>query len=136
MSEHYEIISHARGEPRPAGCVGVRVYVPLSGCPSRSWSEALGAHLTTELTGHAAVGHLRINVNEIVQGDQIVLEGVEPSEAPALAQPLQRAIDGANRTATTDLHQAPNATQQEAQAIAGQIDATEPGTRSVPSTVI
>ena len=126
MSEHYEIISHARGEPRPAGCVGVRVYVRLSGCPSRSWSRALGARLATELTGHAAVGHLRININEIVQGDQIVLDGVESSEAPALAQPLQRAIDGTNQAARSDSHQAANATPQEAEAIAGQIAATEP----------
>ena len=123
MPEHYEIISHARGEPRPAGCVGVRVYVQLSGRPSRAWSQALGARLTTELAGHAAVGHLRININEIVQGDQIVLEGVEPGEAPALAQHLQRAIDGANETAPTHPHQAPNATRREAEAIAGQIDA-------------
>lgn len=135
MPEYYEIISPARGEPRPAGCVGVRVYVRLSGCPSRAWSQALGARLARELTGHAAVGYLRININEIVQGDQIVLEGVEPSEAPALAEPLQRAIDGANQAATTGPHQAPNATQQEADAIAGQIDANEPGTRSVPSSV-
>lgn len=134
MPEYYEIISHARGEPRPAGCVGVRVYVRLSGYPSRGWSQALGARLATELTGHAAVGHLRINVNEIVQGDQIVLDGVEPNEAPALAETLQRAIDGANQAATTGSHQAANATQQEAEAIAGQIDANEPRTRFV-STV-
>lgn len=125
MSEHHEIISHARGEPRPAGCVGVRIYVRLSGCPSRSWSQALGARLATELTGHAAVGHLRINVNEIVQGDQIVLDGVESSEAPALAQTLQRAIDGTNQAATAP-HQAANATPREAEAIAGQIVANEP----------
>ena len=133
MSEYYEIISHARGEPRPAGCVGVRVYVRLSGRPSRGWSQALGARLATELTGHAAVGHLRINVNEIVQGDQIVLDGVEPSEASALTQPLQRAIDGANRAATTGPDHAPNTTKQEAEAIAGQIDADEPRTTSVAS---
>jgi hypothetical protein len=126
MPEYYEIINHARGEPRAAGSVGVRVYVQLSGRPSRGWSQALGARLATELTGHAAVGHLRINVNELVQGDQIVLEGVEPNEASELAQPLQRAIDGANQAATTGPHRAPNATQQEAEAIAGQFDANEP----------
>jgi hypothetical protein len=134
MSEYYEIISHARGEPRPAGCVGVRVYVRLSGSPSRGWSQALGARLATELTGHAAVGHLRININEIVQGDQIVLDGVESIEASSLAQPLQRAIDGANEASTTHPHEAPNATQKEAEAIAGKMDANEPRTRSVLST--
>jgi hypothetical protein len=133
MSEYYEIISHARGEPRPAGCVGVRVYVQLSGSPSREWTQALGARLATELTGHAAVGHLRININDIVQGDQIVLDGVESREAQALTQPLQRAIDGANDASTTQPRQAPNATQQEAEAIAGKIDANEPRTRSAVS---
>ena len=41
MSEHHEIIGQARGEPRAAGCVGVRVRVRLSGCPSPRWSQAL-----------------------------------------------------------------------------------------------
>ena len=126
MSEHYEIISQARGEPRPAGCVGVRVYVRLSGRPSRSWSRALGARLATELTGHTAVGHLRINITEIVQGDQIVLDGVESSEAPALAEPLQRAIDGTNQAARSDPHPGANATPREAEAIAGRIVTNEP----------
>jgi hypothetical protein len=126
MSEHYEIIGQAHGEPRPSGCVGVRVWVRLSGCPSRPWSHAFGAHLATELSGHAAVGHLRINVNEIVQGDQIVLEGVESSEAPALAQPLQRAVDGANQAATREPYRERNVTQRDADAIAGQISVHEP----------
>ena len=126
MSEHYEMIGRARGEPRAAGCVGVRVRVRLSGCPSLRWSQALGGCLVTELAGHAAVGHLQININEIVQGDQIVLEGVESSEAPALAQPLQRAVDGANRAATGEPDRERNVTQQEADAIAGEIAVHEP----------
>jgi hypothetical protein len=121
MREHYEIISQARGEPRPAGCVGVRVRLRLSGCPSRRWSRAFGGHLATQLMGHAAVGHLRVNVDEIVQGDEIVLDGVEPSEAQALAEPLRQAVDAANRAATGEPHLARNVTQREADAVAGQI---------------
>jgi len=126
MSEHYEIISQARGEPRPADCVGVRVRLQVSGCPSRRWANAFGARLATELTGHAAVGHLRINQNDIVQGDQIVLEGVEPSEAPALAEPLRRAVDAANQAASREPDPARNVTQREADEIAGQILVNEP----------
>ena len=126
MSEHYEIIGRARGEPRAAGCVGVRVRVRLSGRPSRRWSQALCGHLATELAGHVAVGHLRININEIVQSDQIVLEGVESSEAPALAHSLQRAVDGANQAATDEPNRERNATQREADAIADQISVHGP----------
>ncbi len=125
MSEHYEIIGQARGEPRAAGCVGVLVRVQLSGCPSRRWSQVLGARLATELAGHPAVGHLRISINEIVQGDQIVLEGVESSEAPALGQPLQRAVDCANEATTGEPNRERNVAQQEADAIAGQISVHE-----------
>lgn len=123
MSEHFEIIGQAQGEPRPAGCVGVRVHVRLSGCPRRSWSHTLGAHLATELSGHAAVGHLRINVNEIVQGDEIVLDGVEATEATALAHALGRAVDAANKAATPEPTPARtrNVHQREADAIAGKL---------------
>src|SRR4051795_10225784 len=95
MSEQYRIVGEGRGEPLPAGRVGVRVRIPLSGCPSRRWSRDLSARLTNELVGHEAVGHLRLN--DIVQGDQLVLEGVEAREAPALADALRRAVDATNR---------------------------------------
>ena len=121
MSEHYEIVSHARGEPLPAGCVGVRVCVPLSGRPSRQWSHAFGGHLATELTGHRGVGHLRINIDQIVQADEIVLEGVEQDEASALAEPLQRSIDAANQSAEAEPNSARNVTQREANAVAARV---------------
>ena len=73
MSEDHNIISDARRESPPAGRVGVRVRVQLSGCPSGRWSRALSAHLSKELVGHAGVGHLRLK--EIVQGDQDRLGG-------------------------------------------------------------
>jgi hypothetical protein len=60
MSEEYQIVSRARGEPLPEGCTGVRVRVQLSGCPSRRWSLDLAARLSQALVGHAGVGHLRL----------------------------------------------------------------------------
>ena len=118
MSEEYRIVQ-VRGEPLPAGGVGVRVCVRLSGCPSRRWSRDVIARLGNELVGHAAVGHLRLD--EIVQGDQIVLEGVEASEAPALAGALRRAVDATNQTCTEGQNSSANVAQEEADAIADQI---------------
>jgi hypothetical protein len=83
MAEEHSIVGSAKGEPLPAGRVGVRLRIPLSGSPSRRWSRDLSARLTTELTGHAAVGHLVLN--EVVQGHEIVLDGVESAEAPNIA---------------------------------------------------
>jgi hypothetical protein len=115
MSEDYRIV-HVRGEPLPAGGVGVRVCVRLSGCPSRRWSRNVIARLGNELVGHAAVGHLRLN--EIVQGDQIVLEGVEPSEATAVADALRRAVAATNQTGTGEQHSTANMSQEKADAVA------------------
>ena len=122
MSEDYQIVSRARGEPLPAGCTGVRVRVQLSGCPSRRWSRDLAARLSQELVGHAAVGHLRLNVNDIVQADQIVLEGVEQCEAPALGDGLEQAVDAANRASADAPNPARNMTPKEADGIAHTIE--------------
>ena len=75
MSESHHIVGGVSAEPLPAGRVGARLRVPLSGMPSRRWSQALSAHLTSDLTGQRAVGHLLID--DIVQGSDLVLEGVE-----------------------------------------------------------
>ena len=48
-----------------------------------------------ELTGHAAIGHVRLN--ELVQGHEIVLEGVESDEAPNLANAVERAVDATHQ---------------------------------------
>ena len=123
MSESYRIAARPVGEPLAAGRVGVCVRVPLSGCPSKRWSHALSAELVNELVGRPAVGHLRIS--NIVQGDQIVLEGVEAPEAPHLGQTLQRAIDATNdRIARADARTGgrANATRADASAIARQVD--------------
>jgi RNA polymerase-binding transcription factor DksA len=135
MSEDYRIISQARGEPRPAGHVGVLVRLQLSGCPSRRWSRNLGGRLTRELVGRPGVGHLRISANDIVQGDQIVLEGVEASEARALADALQRAVDAANRATTDEVDQASNVTQREADAVAAEISMHDPSDTAIPRAV-
>jgi hypothetical protein len=100
MSEQHRIIGEARGEPLPADHVGVRLRIPLSGCPSRRWSLDLSARLTNELVGHPAVGHLRLN--DVVQGNELVLEGVERREVPALATALRRALDATNAARPDD----------------------------------
>src|SRR5437588_12799874 len=99
MSEDYRIISPPRGEPRSVGNVGVCVRIRLSGYPSRRWSRNLGARLTSELVGHHHVAHLRINVNDIVQGDETVREGAGDRAPPASATALPRAPDAANQSA-------------------------------------
>jgi hypothetical protein len=118
MSEHHQIVSDARGEPLP-GSVGVRVRIQLSGCPSGRWSRALRVNLSNELVGHAAVGHMRLN--DIVQGDQIVLDGVEASEAPTLAGSLRRAVEATNRAEIGEQNPTANAEQEEADAVAHQV---------------
>ena len=119
MVEQHQIVSDAHGEALAAGAVGVRVRFQLSGCPSSQWSRALRAHLSSELVDHAAVGHLRLN--EIVQGDQIVLEGVEASEAPRLARSLRRAVEAANQGTTVAKPSTANVAQKEADAVAHQM---------------
>ena len=104
----------------------MRVRVQLSGCPSQRWSGDLAAQLSRELVGHAAVGHLRLDVNDIVQADQIVLEGVEQREAPALGDALERAVDAANRASTAVPNPPPNMAQKEADGIARTIDIHQP----------
>ena len=126
MSEDYRIVSRARGEPLPGRTFGVRVYVRLSGCPSRRWSRDPGARLIRELSGHAAVGHVRLNVNDVVQGDQIVLERVEASETTERAGALQRAVDAANRAGVDAPNQPENVTQGEADSIARDIAIRQP----------
>jgi len=118
MAEGYSIVQ-VRGEPLPAGRVGARVRVRLSGCPSGRWSRDVSARLANELVGHRTVGHLRLN--EIVQGDQIVLDGVERKEAPALAEALRRAVDATNRSYTVEPNATANVTQAEADEIADEI---------------
>jgi hypothetical protein len=126
MSEHHHIVEMARGEPLPLGRVGVRVRFGLSGSPSPRWSRDLRARLAQELAGHAAVGHLQLN--DIVQGQEIVLEGVESDEASTLAGAVERAVDAAN--AADDAHAVADdptrkIRQQEADDIAGEIRAAQ-----------
>jgi hypothetical protein len=127
MSEHHRIVGEGRGE-RLGDRVGVRVRMRLSGCPSQRWSRDLSARLANELVGHPAVGHLRLN--NIVQGDQLVLEGVEARETQTLAVALRRAMDATNHTCPDD-EQSARPTEREADAIAQTIavgaDPTMPG---------
>jgi hypothetical protein len=119
MFEQHRIVREARGEPLPAGRVGVRVRIPLSGCPSGRWSRDLSARLSNELVGHAAVGHLRLN--DIVQGDELVLEGVEAREARALAVAVRRAVDATNQACPEDAERPADAAPARADAIAHEV---------------
>jgi hypothetical protein len=121
MSEHYRIIGPPHGEPRSEGDVGARVRVPLSGRPSRRWTLDLGARLTTELAAHPGVAHLRMNVNELVQADEIVLDGIEDREPQALADALRHAVDAANHAGADQVNRTPNVSEHEAEAIASHI---------------
>jgi hypothetical protein len=125
MSEEHQIIGSARGEPLPAGRVGVCVRFPLSGSPSSRWSRDLSARLGLELTGRAAVGYLRLN--EIVQGQEIVLEGVESDEASHIAGAVERAVDAANSDCADGEAVAPssNVPQTEADAVARDVRASQ-----------
>jgi hypothetical protein len=102
MSEEHQIVGLASGEPLPEGRVGVCLRFPLSGSPSARWSRDLTARLGVELTGRAAVGHLRLN--QLVQGREIVLEGVESDEAPHIAGAVERAVDAANDDCADNKH--------------------------------
>ena len=123
MSEEHHIVDLARGEPLPAGRVGVRMRFPLSGSPSPRWSRDLSARLTVELAGHPAVGHLRLNA--IIQGDEIVLEGVESGEASSIAGAMERAVDAANHDCADDkdIDQSEYARQTEVSTVADEVRA-------------
>ena len=136
MSEHHHIVEMARGEPLPLGRVGVCVRFGLSGSPSPRWSRDLRARLTRESVGHAAVGHLRLN--DLVQGHEIVLEGVESDEAPTLAGSVERAVDAANHAADDDVADDDDPTgkvrQQEADDIVGEVRSAQQHPGSVTQT--
>lgn len=123
MSERHTIMGPPRGEPRQEGMAGARIRIPLSGTPSPHWSRCLIDHLTTALTGHAAVGHMRLN--ELVQGHELVLDGVTAPHASALATALLEAVENTNRCAEAreDDHRPPaNMSRQEAAAIASELE--------------
>jgi hypothetical protein len=96
MSERHQIAGPATGVPLAAPQVGASVRVPLDSPPTPRWSRALAAQLTAKLAGHTAVGHLHLD--RIVQGSDIVLDGVEPAEAELLGPVLRDAIETANQT--------------------------------------
>jgi len=100
MSETHEIIGPARGLPLAEGRSGASVRVPLDSPPTPRWSSAFGARLSSELVGHPAVGDLRLD--RVVQGAELVLDGVELREASLLGPALRTAIDAANRTCAND----------------------------------
>jgi hypothetical protein len=121
MSESHRISGPVHGEPLPAGRVGARVRVPLSGTPGRRWSRVLTAHLAHDLTGHCAVGHLHLN--DVVQGRDLVFDGVEDREAAALGRCVREAVEAANHACAGDGPARPaNMSAHDAQAIARRLE--------------
>ena len=136
MAEKHRVAGPPRGEPLSAGRVGARVRIPLSGTPSPRWSRVFSARLSTALVGHPAVGHLALE--GLVQGADIVLDGVEAAEAGRIGPALDGAIEAANRDSEhgeqSAREEARNMSQDEAESIAGLIRVDypppEPGRRS------
>jgi hypothetical protein len=62
-----------------------------------------------------------MNVNELVQANEIVLDGVEDREPQALADALCRAVDAANHAVAREVKSMPNVSQREADAVASHI---------------
>jgi hypothetical protein len=123
MTERHAIAGPARGETQSSGCVGARVRVPLDSAPTPRWSGAMSARLVASLTGHVAVGHLKLD--HVVQGSDIVLEGVEPAEAEQLGPALLASIEAANRICDAELavEEPRNMPQIQADELARSVDA-------------
>jgi hypothetical protein len=120
MTEKHRMMGDVRGEPLARGRVGARVRVALTGTPGPHWSRAFTAHLTRDLMGHGSVGHLQLA--HVVQGRELVLDGVEDCEAAALGACLQRAVEAANGACANDRPPEPaNMSPQEAEAIAHDV---------------
>jgi hypothetical protein len=131
MHEQHHVTGQCRGEPLPARHVGVRVRVPLSGTPSARWARVVSSRLMSDLTGHRGVGHMHFN--HIVQGSEIVLDGVEEPEADCLGEALGRAIEAANEACRRfDMEPPPpgNVSQEVAERIASKVSVRAP---SLPS---
>jgi hypothetical protein len=100
MTEHHDLTGSATGAPLPSGRTGASVRLPLDSPPSPRWSEAFSARLMRELVGCPAVAHLRLD--HVVQGADIVLDGVEDTQATALGAALRAAVEGANGACDRD----------------------------------
>jgi hypothetical protein len=118
MSEQHHLSGSARGEPLETGRTGARVRIPLDSPPGPHWSNALASALVKGLVGHRAIGHLQLD--HLVQGAEIVLDGVETCEAELLGPVLLDAVEAANRACAGDKEQpsTPNMDPAEADEVA------------------
>ena len=125
MAEQHVIAGPARGEPLPAGSVGVRIRIPLSGTPSSHWSELFEAALAMRLLRHPGTSRLRLD--RAVQGGELVLEGVEDAEAPMLGPVLREAVEATNRAVARCERPEPrrNMDQERADHIAAKLHLTD-----------
>ena len=123
MTERHAIAGPARGETLSSGRVGAGVRLSLDSAPTPRWSDAMSARLAASLTGHAAIGHLKLD--HLVQGSDIVIEGVEPGEAEQLGPVLRAAIEAANGACDCDpiIEQPRNMPQERADELARSVEA-------------
>ena len=120
MAKEHTIVGPAKGEPLPVGQRRGASAHSVVRCPGRRWSRDLSARLTTEFTGRPNVGHLVLN--DVVQGHEIVLDGVEAGEADALADAVERAVDATNQAcADAPDDSVPLNSREEADAIARKV---------------
>jgi len=122
MGERHVIAGAPRGEPLPAGDVGIRVRIPLSGTPSPHWAELFTSALTQGLIRHP--GASRVRLKRVVQGGELVLEGVQDANAGELGSALRAAVGSANARSDRPAAKAGpcNVDQEEADRIAAALD--------------
>jgi hypothetical protein len=94
MEEH-RFIAAPRGEPMSDARAGARVRIALDSPPGPRWSDAFASHLTRELMGMPGVA--RLSLDHAVQGDDVVLEGVELEEGQRIGPALKASLEAANR---------------------------------------
>jgi hypothetical protein len=110
MVESYRIISQPDGEPRPAGCVGARVRVQLSGFPSRRWSRVLAVALQRALdaanaaaptNGDEAPNMTQQEAHAVAQevavsdpNDSQSVQDIDAAQCPSCGQPVSRTVAG------------------------------------------
>ncbi len=100
MREHHDITGTITATPLAAGETGASVRVQLDSPPGPRWSEAFSARLMRELVGCPSVSHLRLD--HVVQGADVVLDGVEPAHADRLGAAVGVAVGAANAACEHD----------------------------------
>jgi len=121
MAEKHTMVGHAEADPLPKGQKGARVRISLANPPSEQWARAFGNALSEirplgKQAGHFSSGH------GLVQGNEIVLVGVESKTGSELFKATTAALAQANKELEDQEKDQPslNMSQEEADAIAAK----------------